>query len=538
MSLTVSNYFSSNSNYVNQISNYKRDISQVTDYSDEYIEEDPNNSILHYNDDGENENIDLQNTKQNIASDKTNSLSVNILSELDTNISSQSTQTSLSSSGIKPKRKSQEITPLSQASSNTNTDSTTTRSRSNTNTSLANSLMSPPKPFRRKRLDYHLNLAPSVKFDEDPFRAFDAEMYDKEVRQHAYMRVQLFALTVIALYGVVNPETEKNVTIKIGRAYMQIGKGTRQFHAAHANAAAGLEDDMRGVALQRLVSEGDATEYTKKLLAVKGFTDAEFRELQDNSYKLEKVAELFDKKWPVDISRPTSVFSGTRLEYILNSTSKLPASVNLFCDKSLEDEIRDKIEELYDEVMHSRITPQEACEEYCKLIWAHFGKLEPEVERRIECMEGYLDKLTSFVNSSLSEGVPENIQKLDDIHKEMYSTHHPAFKYSKMATNEEFLSQSLNKLQHTDKDPVAFIKNWIFRRKEEILKEAQVYSQRLKNYLRFSICEREGTKIPNFAHLLGPQEADDLKVAQKRLLAPMTPKKVAKSESTQHISDP
>src|ERR1700722_18576186 len=75
---------------------------------------------------------------------------------------------------------------------------------------------------RRKIIPYKQNLSPSTD---------STSTGPDSIRQHAFMRIQIFYCICIGLFETscrTDPSQTKSPKLRVGRAYMQVGKGHRK----------------------------------------------------------------------------------------------------------------------------------------------------------------------------------------------------------------------------------------------------------------------------------------------------------------------
>ena len=200
------------------------------------------------------------------------------------------------------------------------------------------------------------------------------------IREHAHLRIQLFFIAALALYGKAERtnKSPSRVVVVVKRASMQVGQGTRENHAAHANASANLSDDLKEIYLAQIEKEGLTPKKTRLLSIAKKLPLDDLSLIKENHEDKAFVKKIIDHYWPHD-----SLLKGTNLEYILNSTDRLPAALNLVCDRHLEKEIRPKIAELFRKVMRGEVDPKTATSEYTKEIQNHFTEEIKDLEKKL-----------------------------------------------------------------------------------------------------------------------------------------------------------
>lgn len=235
-----------------------------------------------------------------------------------------------------------------------------------------------PKKKGRIITKYEQNLAPSVKYVED---------LKLGIMEHAHLRLQLFYITCGALYkkAVQSDGSILDVHVTIASAHKQDGQGDRAEHAAHANAAAGYCDDLMECYIEVIHLNGLTPIKTRVLKDIKNFPEEIIAELASNHKDAEFVESTIKLYW-----EKGSVLRGARIEHVLNATNKLPAALNLGCNRSLEGELRPLIAELYRLVLRGEMDPDKALEAYHRSIHLHF---EDEIKSLEEKLEQITDRL-------------------------------------------------------------------------------------------------------------------------------------------------
>lgn len=389
--------------------------------------------------------------------------------------------------------------------------------------------------------------------------------HPRDVIAHAFLRIQLFALEVVAYYatGLRSDLSKRPVAFDVGPAYLQIGQGSKDYPAAHQNANAGRVDNMRSSLIADIIATG-LTPSKARILRCKQFDEDQMGEMEN--LDPEKINEIFDKVWPADKKKPPSLLEGTRLNYTLNSTSELPQALNLACDKGLEYFLRPKTVELYQQIIYAEMSREELCQKYCQLINSYFDTIEVHISERIALLEVYAKKLSDFNELPKSEAPTQdelqklktalidlqktffqiNIPKKDDVESQeneeatteelpkigLTSSPKKVISSAKLRTNKNFLNRSFYNLSKNNDDTICSIKT-LLAEKYDVLKEEVVYqTERFKKYLTFCKLEKEGTEVPDFTSLFGTfnQETgkrdlteEDYSQLQERLLKTKTP---------------
>lgn len=219
------------------------------------------------------------------------------------------------------------------------------------------------------------------------------------IREHAHLRIQMFYAVAIQVLGVAK-RTNGDVTdikVWVGRATKQDGQGTREEHAAHSNAAAGLSDDLKENYIKQIIDDGITPVKAGVLSRIRNLSADELIELHENHTDEEFVQDVIDRVWPGN-----SAISGTELEDQINATDRLPRSLNLGCDLLLEKSIRPYIAELMTRVMKGEIEPREATDLYVKAIQDHFASKLEEIGGKIEILKKE-DKKDTFAIEKLEK---------------------------------------------------------------------------------------------------------------------------------------
>lgn len=356
---------------------------------------------------------------------------------------------------------------------------------------------------------------------------------DFSLVQHAYMRIQTFALTVVGLYGIAKRSdgTFRVMDIEVDPAPLQVGRGSRsgphKYHGSHDNATSGLHlKGFREALIQEIINEGgEITPRKKRLLKAKKFTEEQFAELLKNSDE-KSVRAIFDLVWPIDTKKPHTVFTGTQTDINLNTTTEASILVNLGIDKHIERH-RDEICELYLKITCEAITQEEACAEYCTLIKGSLAKLELDLQASIALIDEYQTALLTLKDhEEMSTVQIKSI--LSDLHTKALKIHPPKSKktannstvtenpavdsesskkdtdfHPKITKNKEFLKSSLYTSQNDSSAPLSTFKTWMTKRWESLKKEIADQQKNLTAYLKYCRLELDGTKSPDFTLLFG-----------------------------------
>lgn len=228
---------------------------------------------------------------------------------------------------------------------------------------------------------YEDNLAPSVS---------KVDNLAEGIMEHAHLRLQMFYAVACELQGYAK-RTNGDITdveVWVGRATKQDGQGTRQDHAAHSNAAAGLSDNLKKHYIEQIVADGLTPVKTNFLRCVRKMPLLLLDELQKNHTDEEHVRGIIELVWPGN-----SAIAETELEDKINATDKLPRNLNLGCDLTLEKAIRPLVAELITSVMKGELTSVKATDRYTDAIQVHFGLQLKKITNQIKELKKaeYLD---------------------------------------------------------------------------------------------------------------------------------------------------
>lgn len=384
------------------------------------------------------------------------------------------------------------------------------------------------------------------------------------IKEHAHMRMQLFALAVVGLYGLAirsDGSEDNEFKFNLISAYLQCGKainGKRKFknkyQAAHYNAAAGYIDNSRERDIQTIFKEKDITPLKKQRLAAKGFTEEDFKLIKQNFDNYDELINIFDRIWTVNPLRPQSIFTGTHTDLVLNSTTEVERGINLVVDKWIE-LLRDDIKSIYEKIIFKEITPQEACIEYLDLNIKHLFRFEDllkensinlsKYEEEFNKLDNYIninnfdsDKINELNNILLSlkkietelnpakikKVKPHNIsdnKKRTAVKIKIKNVKNPQDKISrvKLPKNKKFINASLYGLQQETENPVNRFKVWMLKKYDLLKNEFQTQAEKIKSYIQYSQMEREGTLLADFPALFGEMnsETGQLEVTEQSL---------------------
>lgn len=235
---------------------------------------------------------------------------------------------------------------------------------------VAKNVKTTPKPSR-KVYQAEKNLAPSV--------TYSTEKLSIRLEEHGNLRIQLFYLTSLALYkkAVRTGKPPSDVKVSIPGARIQVGQGNRENHAAHANASANVVDNLKDLYKEQINQDGLSPLKRALLSKAKNVPDWVLDLIDKNHEDKNFVSSLLDEYWA-----ESSLIIGTKLEFTLNATDKLPSKVNLGCDLSLEKAIRPYMEKLYTQLMKGEINPDEATSLFQERTVEHFEKRIEELKEK------------------------------------------------------------------------------------------------------------------------------------------------------------
>ena len=207
------------------------------------------------------------------------------------------------------------------------------------------------------------------------------ENLEEGIREHAYLRIQIFHAVATKLEGWAKRSngTVTDVDVRVGRATKQDGQGTREMHAAHANAAAGLRDDLKERYIKQIVGEGVTPVKAAFFSRIRNMQSDDLENLKQHQFNETYVREAVEKIWPGN-----SALSGTDFEDQINATDRLPRALNLGCDLTLEKAIRPFVADLMKQVMQGGLTPKQATDQYVQAIQTHFAAKIEEITEKLK----------------------------------------------------------------------------------------------------------------------------------------------------------
>lgn len=399
------------------------------------------------------------------------------------------------------------------------------------------------KLFSANRGILDINQAPSIQ--QPKFLKLNGKYDSNSLSAHAYMRIQLFAITATIIHGIAKRSFRqdfKDITLKISGAVLQVGQGSHGYHAAHDNASSGLKDNLREVIINLISQEHTVTPKTAGILKCKGFTASEIQAMQTNCLNISEINKLFNIKWP--LAKNYSVISGTSVEKTLNSTTELPQAANLLCDKSLETFIRPKTIVLYESLMKGLITIEDACKTYVELIIGYFDQVIPKIHERLNHLAEYKQSIEKLDKTEISpldfisiiDGMKEIKKYLENKHVLDHEGQITATRSetplprAKIPVNESFLRSTKHLINQNFE---SFLTS--FYKKADVIKnEIETQITRFTDYLTYCELEKTGTQLPDFTSLFGEYDSntktralssDTYRKVQSTLLQSETPKK-------------
>ena len=204
------------------------------------------------------------------------------------------------------------------------------------------------------------------------------------IREHAHLRLQIFYAVAIKVYGLAKRSNGDvtDIDVWVARATKQDGQGTKDEHAAHANTAAGLSDNLKSHYEKQIVKEGITPVKKRYLTQVRNLSNEDMTELQNKHADEKFVHEIIEKNWPGN-----SAISGTEFEDQINATDKLPRALNIGCDLTLEKAIRPYVASLIKGVMTEALGSREATDLYTKTIQEHLTARVKEINLKIATLK-------------------------------------------------------------------------------------------------------------------------------------------------------
>lgn len=312
----------------------------------------------------------------------------------------------------------------------------------------------------------------------------------QKIRDHAALRIQTFYSNCVAYsrIGVRSDDSLRDIKFRVGRSQLQIGRGTREDHAAHANAASGITDTWGEQVDGELLSDKRFTPTKARLLKMKGLTKSQLD-------VMEGLAETDPQKY-LEFSQlyglnSQTLIQNTPLHYLSNATNGLPRDVNLKCDKPLEGVVRPQIELLYEHVAKSMTTPEEATKTFCETVLSHFNKKLDFLMDIEQHLANYTQELRDLITCSYRLSQPEICAKIQRLNKTRLLVKTP------LPKNLKFLKSCLRKLYY-NKISSWEIKRLLASNHRDLSRELDLKQRQIINIFNYTKYESEGSQIPDF----------------------------------------
>lgn len=225
----------------------------------------------------------------------------------------------------------------------------------------------------------------------------------KEIRQHAYQRLQTIYIKAEALFGLgkrSNPLASSNLKTGVDHARAQINRGKENWDAAHSDAAAGFYDNRREEIKREIIAEKQVSPIKAAIINAKAggkFSEAEVEELLSLTEDPEAFTKKFDELWKPTRFEFSSLLDDTYIGIASNITSLLPRDLNRKVDRGLEFKIRPLYAELLKSSMLGEKEPEDIVKTYQVAINKHFARAENCLGNRIIDLTQYkllVDQLT------------------------------------------------------------------------------------------------------------------------------------------------
>lgn len=260
------------------------------------------------------------------------------------------------------------------------------KKKSKTENVVKKNIKTAPPKYHRMVFQAEKNLAPSVTYAN--------EKLSIQIEEHANLRVQLFYITALALYKKAERtgKPPSDVKVSIRRARVQVGQGDRDNHAAHANASANVEDNLKDCYKHQINQQGLTPKKRALLSKAKKIPDSILDLIEKHHSDKDFVDRLIDKYWS-----ETSLITGTPLELTLNATHKLPRGVNLGCDLRLELRVRPYMEVLYTRLMKGEMTPNEGTSLFQNEVIKHFEEQLKDLKEKKALLKDTSSKVEQLI---------------------------------------------------------------------------------------------------------------------------------------------
>lgn len=357
-------------------------------------------------------------------------------------------------------------------------------------------------PVKRKITLYSNNLSPSVQTSSTS--PADLEKQKAMTVEHAYMRIQIFYVTVVSLYQLAkrtNGTIRENLAVKIYGARLQHGQGQSGMHAAHVSAGAGLSDRLKKILTEEILDEKEITPKKKNILLNRGFNEEQLGQLIDLTVDPSAFLQFFYEIWPSQGRQPESILENTDVGVVTSgTTTEVPRIVNLVCDKRLENVVRNTMCDLYTEVLQGILTPEEATIRYHGMVKKHFETAIPNIEQRISDLKTYAENLKFF--NGYSKQRPTNDDSWEVIITALIATKRRLRANNHKGSPTVLFKNIGNLFQKSKKiktsELILKIKTRVKEKYDQIIEQVQEKKEKLEQVLQFTICENRGTVLPNF----------------------------------------
>lgn len=365
-----------------------------------------------------------------------------------------------------------------------------------------------PKRIHRTIINTSSNRAGSVK------DLSNVDIRDR-VRNHAYMRVQIVYSKCLAHQGtaVRSDDRVRELYFKTQGSRLQVGRGTKEFHAAHPNPTSGVTDNYRDLIEQEALQDLKFTPAKRQMLLNRGLTRSQID-------AIEGAAELDPEKFKtllgVYFPKKPSMLDGTQISMLSNATNTLPTAVNLKCDKYLESKARPEIDDIYKRVAANAINAEEGVMEFCASAQDHLrGSIEIYKNKDV-ALERYADRLTQLQHNlvvmddkELATQVVELMRELNLITKNSGK----GIANIQLFINRQVLHRVRWNIYYGHSERAAdLLKNKI----SYLLKEVEKKKKELGDLTNYCQWELEGSQVPDF-RLLNNQHPSRL---QQQLFQP------------------
>jgi hypothetical protein len=345
------------------------------------------------------------------------------------------------------------------------------------------------------------------------------------------MRIQIFFCICLALHQKASRTYKKSESpkLKIRGANLQIGKGHRRkstheepIHACHSSATGCLEDNLKPLIQNAILSERQLTPKKSQLMSSLGIPPELIQELEkmlkasesdeENTKALVNTLDtLFGTYWP-----GRSILGKTEFEERCHTTTALPKSLNLYIDGGVEKCVRSYIAtHIFKQCMKGDITPRVACKKYTLAVRDHFDKKLKRLQRTID----------SFNNFTL---MGEKLLVIEEQYRAQQGLPPPTLRAYKKTLRRIARRWSLfsNENRHSKKYFMGISQRHITRRKfsspirlewldrMQSLRSCRVNPENLKkewaeqrkfyeNQFNYCLEEFSGTKEPDYRYLTG-----------------------------------